>query len=70
MQKRDVVQAKKMSFKLPFSFIQSDWKRANLQELKQAHQFLCTVDYNLKTGGGDYGLELMYEKFFLGQFVQ
>ncbi len=69
MRRHDSMTAKRMSFKLPFSFIKSEWKRVDPERLKWAHQFIYNLDYKLKNGSGNYGLELLYAKFFLGQIV-
>ncbi|TET06520.1 hypothetical protein E3J79_01600 [Candidatus Dependentiae bacterium] len=61
-------EAKQLGFKLPFAFLKWDWKKADPEELKQMHQFLYIMDYNLKNGVGSYYIELLYIKFFLGQF--
>jgi len=62
-------EAKKIQFKLPFSFIQCDWKRYHVRELQHAHQFLFDVDYHLKNDGSPCSLDLFYSKFFLNQFA-
>jgi hypothetical protein len=62
------LQAKQIAYKLPFSFIQSDWKKTSLNELRQAHQFLYDIDYALKNGASDFSLDLFYAKFFAREF--
>ena len=62
-------EAKKIQFKLPFSFIQRDWKMYHIHELQHAHQFLSDVDYHLKNNGSPCSLDLFYSKFFLNQFA-
>ena len=66
---RQFLEAKRVSFRLPYSFTQRLWRNANIDELCNAHQFLYTVDYSLKNGGSDFSLELFYIKFFERQFV-
>jgi hypothetical protein len=61
------VEAKKMSFRLPFSFMQKDWRLYSSGELKNAHNFVYAMDYKVKNGGMGV-LELMYTKFFLKAF--
>lgn len=63
MQKKDIVQAKKCAFRLPFSFIQKDWKRTTLGALKNAHAHITTIDWNIKNGVSPY-----FEHFFLNFF--
>jgi len=62
-------EAKKIKFKLPFSFIQRDWKMYHVHELQHAHQFLFDVDRHLKSNGSPCSLDLFYSKFFLNQFA-
>lgn len=62
------VEAKQMAFKLPFSFIQQDWKKISHIELHNAHQFIYLTDYNLKNGCSEILLDLFYAKFFTGNF--
>ncbi len=66
---RSYVEAKKVSFRLPFSFINRDWRQFHSEELKKAHQFIYDIDVRLKNGGGSFSLELFYTKFFLNKFV-
>lgn len=61
------VEAKKMSFRLPFSFMQKDWRLHSSSELKNAHNFVYAMDYKVKNGGMGM-MELMYAKFFLKEF--
>lgn len=56
-------EAKIMSAKLPFSFVQRDWHRYSALELKNAHDYIYTLDYNLKHGATDYGFDLFYASF-------
>lgn len=62
------IEAKKISARLPFSFMQRDWKQIKLDELYNAHQSLYTLDYKLKHGVSEIGLELFYNTFFLNEF--
>lgn len=67
MDRKEVVEAKKISFRLPFSFMQRDWKKSSRQELINAHDFICALDYGFKNGGLSW-IELFYTKFFEGKF--
>lgn len=61
--------AKKSVNRLPFSFINKDWKRYNLKFLISAHNDLYQIDYNLKNGlDGQFGLEYWYHRFLLHKF--
>lgn len=66
---KSYTEAKKIQFKLPFSFIKRDWKNYHADELQHAHQFVTTVDYHLKNNGSSCALDLFYSKFFLNQFA-
>ena len=57
-------EAKKISNRLPFTFIQRDWKLHSLAHLKMAHQQLYEIDFGLKNGAEPEVLELFYSKFF------
>jgi hypothetical protein len=65
---KQVAQAKKISSRLPFSFMQRDWKKYKLDELQAAHSYIYELDYALKNGGSSYGLDLFYAKFFTKEF--
>jgi len=59
-------EAKKSFTRLPFSFIQKDWKKHTISSLTQAHDLIYQLDYRNKTGiEGWYGLDLMFNKYFL-----
>lgn len=61
--------AKSIGFRLPFSYMQKDWKKTSLSELKNAHQFVYELDLNIKNNiETQAGIELLYSKFFLNQF--
>jgi hypothetical protein len=57
-------EAKKGITKLPFSFLNKDWRKHTVSSLSQAHYALYEVDYRLKNGAGNYGLDLWYYTFF------
>lgn len=58
-----VAEAKVGQFRLPFTFLNSDWQRHTLASLSQAHDELYGLDFALKNSGGAYALELWYHKF-------
>lgn len=62
------IDAKKQAQRLPFSFINKDWRKYSLEFLTKAHNFLYMLDYNIKNGATDTGLELWYHKFLLNSF--
>ena len=62
--------ARKGINRLPFSFMQRDWKRYTPRELCAAHNFLYSVDYGLKNGYASHGIELFLEHFLQGTFTK
>jgi len=62
--KQQYLEAKRVSFRLPYKFVNGGWRAVQLAELKTAHQFLYDLDCALKNGGSAMGLELLYENFF------
>ena len=63
-----LAEAKQMAYRLPFSFLQRDWKNVSESELKNAHDFMYTADFNSKNGASDLFLELFFNNFFSKQF--
>lgn len=61
--KQEYNHAKKVAYKLPFSFIKKDWKLSTADELNNAHNDLYNFDFHIKNGGSDLWLELFYLKF-------
>ncbi len=61
---RKLADAKKISFRLPFSFINRDWRSYKSDALVQALDQLYSVDYKLKNGAHEYELELFFSTFF------
>ena len=64
------VEAKQIAYKLPFSFIQYDWKKTSFNELQHAHQYIYDIDFGLKNSACEVSLDLFYAKFFSKQFVK
>lgn len=63
-----ITEAKQLSFRLPFSFLQRDWKNLSAAELQRAHQFLYDGDYAFKNGGSEFFIEVFYATFLTKQF--
>jgi hypothetical protein len=70
LNEKNFVQAKRMAFRLPYSFINRDWQKSNSKELAQAHEFLYHIDYALKTGSSFCAIDLFYVNYFTGKFAQ
>jgi hypothetical protein len=68
MKQKKFPEAKKAQYKLPFSFINRDWQQYSLDELRNAHLFLTSLDFRLKNGGSEIGLEHFYGQFFENKF--
>ncbi len=58
-----MLEAKKGTYRLPFSFLNKDWQKYSPDSLVAAHDALYRFDYNLKHGGTVNGLELWYHRF-------
>jgi len=68
MREKKHAEAKKAQYKLPFSFINRDWLTYALDELRNAHHFLSSLDFRVKNGGSEIGLEHFYNQFFDNKF--
>ena len=64
----EMQQAKKIGFRLPFSFLSSGWRRYTVSELVHAHEALYMHDVHMKNGGDEQMIELFYAQFFNGVF--
>ncbi len=67
MKQKNSAEAQKVRFKLPFSFINYDWRRYEVAQLYAAHQFIYDIDYRFKNGSPFAGLDLFYSRFFLSK---
>lgn len=56
--------AKKISYKLPFSFIKKDWQLHTVEFLVESHKQLYDLDYHLKNGGSAIMLDTWYYSWF------
>jgi len=61
--------AKKMAFRLPFTFVQRDWRSYSMRELKHAHAMIYGIDFALKNGCTLDPFDLFFSKFFTHQFI-
>lgn len=64
MQQRDIANAKKIGYRLPFSFLQKDYRNCSVQLLQEAHEALYDLDGKLKNGGSVIGLDLFFLRYF------
>lgn len=51
--------------RLPFSFLQKDWKRHSVRGLASLHNALYSFDHSLKNGAGEFGLDALLARFLL-----
>lgn len=63
----DRIEAKKISFRLPFSYINTDWKRYKADYLKQACTRLYEIELKTKFSGDGSELDLFFSQFLQGQ---
>lgn len=56
-------EAKKIGYRLPFSFLNNGWRTYGTTELQRAHALLYDIDYHIKQGGDEHSLELLYARF-------
>lgn len=64
MEKRDFAKAKKIGFRLPFSFMKSDWKKHSKEDLAQLYALLYQVDFSFKRGSHFCLFDLFYVSHF------
>lgn len=66
--KKKFADAKRISYKLPFSFMQKDWQKTTYHELEKAHDMLYAYDGRIKNGGDERVIELFYADYLAGTF--
>ena len=64
MKKGNQGEAQKIGARLPFSFLQRDWRKHEPADLASSHAFLYELDSALKNGRGELGFDRFYHKFF------
>lgn len=64
IKKNQLVQAKQIAFRLPFSFLQRDWKQNSEKQMRDAHALLYEGDFRLKNGGSDLFFDLFFTRYF------
>lgn len=60
-----IADAKKIGYRLPFSFLQKDWRSHTLEHLLATHQLIYDIDYQVKQGGSEDTVDLLYHRFFI-----
>ncbi len=56
-------EAKKIAYRLPFSFINRDWRQFSVPELMAAHEQLYDIDFKVKNGGSETALDYFVMAF-------
>lgn len=69
IEKRQFAEVKRSSFRLPYSFVNGDYKKTSHKELANAYSFLYSLDYSLKTSTSSECFELFFMNFFMGKFA-
>ncbi|HBS48364.1 TPA: hypothetical protein DEO28_00415 [Candidatus Dependentiae bacterium] len=64
-----IQEARKISFRLPFAFINKYWKNYSQKELSNTYDFLYKADFALKTGSSFCALDLFISNHFLKKFI-
>jgi len=59
------LEAKKIGYRLPFSFLNRTWRNHKLDDLKAYHHFLYDIDFHVKNGGAEHALDLFYATVLL-----
>ncbi len=67
MRRNDRIEAKKVANRLPVTFLQKNWSDYSVRELKKAHDCIYAIDYAIKNGSSEFGLDLFYSQFFQNQ---
>jgi hypothetical protein len=69
LERKQPAQAKSIGYRLPFSYVQKDWKKNSLEQLQRAHHSIYELDAAYKNNiETQAGIELFYNKFFLQKF--
>lgn len=69
LDRQQQAQAKSVGYRLPFSYLQKDWKKSTLAELKHAHCSIYELDVAFKNNVETHaGLDLFYSKFMSDNF--
>ena len=64
LQNKNFTKAKSLSFGLPYSFLNKDWKNFSLNRLSNYYNFLYTNDFKVKIGSTFCFIDLFYLKHF------
>lgn len=62
-QQNNVLEARTMAHRLPFSFLQKDSKTLSLAELAATHSLIYDIEWRIKNGGSEEHLDLLFHRF-------
>jgi len=65
LHEKNFINAKKMSYRLPYAFINRDWQKYTLPDLASAYDNLYSIDFAIKRGSNFYSLDLFYSNHFM-----
>jgi len=65
LHEKNFISAKKMSYRLPYAFINRDWQKYTLPDLASAYDNLYSIDFAIKRGSSFYSLDLFYSNHFM-----
>ena len=69
-QEHTVARARSHVNKLPFAFMQRDWRSVSLNEITQAMTYIYTLDLYVKSGGNPYAIEQFLHYWLSGSFTK
>jgi hypothetical protein len=61
---KQLLHAKKIAYRLPYSFIQKDWMNLSLDSLQQIHHMMYELDFRYKNGASELYLDHAFSTFF------
>ena len=62
---KQLLHAKKIAYRLPYSFIQKDWMNVSLDSLQQIHHMMYELDFRYKNGASELYLDHVFGLFFV-----
>lgn len=68
-EQKQFAQSKSVGFRLPFSFLQYEWKKYKYEELMRAHDCLYTLDFQIKNGSDLPCFDLFFASFLNDEFL-
>jgi len=69
MKNNDLINARKSTYRLPFSFVNNDWKHFSENELISLHSMLYNIDFSLKNGSKSHWFDTFFNQFFINKKI-